>query len=351
MSEITKYNFVFFGTPEFAAIILDKLINAGFIPQAVICNPDQPVGRKKIITPPPVKAKIMNYKLRIKNQIEILQPEKLDKTFHDSLFLLHNSSFDFFIVAAYGKIIPKEILEIPHLGTIGIHPSLLPKLRGPSPIQTTILNAKEKTGVTLFLLDEKIDHGPIISQRQLENQELRITPVEYLQSKNSTGQVNYEELNTKLADLGADLLIETLPKWLKGEIKPIEQNEAEASYTKMIRKEDGEINLQKETAEEIDRKIRALNPEPGTYIRITNNELRIKNVKILRANLVSIDDNDDKISPSRRKIGNFLIQNQRLYLKTKKGVLEIEILQPEGRNPINAKDFINGYLRRNQSGF
>ncbi len=323
---IPDSKFIFFGTPEFAAIILDKLTKIGFIPEVVVCNPDRLVGRKKVITPPPVKMRIMNYEPRIKNLIKILQPEKLNYSF----FTILNSSFNFFIVAAYGKIIPKEILELPRLGVIGVHPSLLPKLRGPSPIQTTVLNGEEETGVTLFLLDEKVDHGPILAKRELENYE----------SQSAT----FDDLNRKLAELGANLVIETLSKWLKGEIKLLPQDETKATYTKMIKREDGEIDSKEETAQEIDRKIRALNPEPGTYLRIKNQELRIKNVKILRANLVSIDDNDDKISPPRREIGNFLIQNQKLYLKTKTGLLKIEILQPEGRKPITAKDFINGYL-------
>jgi len=334
-----KSSFIFFGTPEFAAIILEKLIKAGFIPEAVVCNPDQLVGRKKILTPPPVKSLIIkNEAWNIK--IKILQPEKLD-----SSFIIKVSCFkpDFFIVSAYGKIIPKEILDIPHLGTIGVHPSLLPKLRGPSPIQTAIINGDKKTGASLFMLDEKIDHGPILAKRECE-------------LKNE----NYEELSKKLAELAADLAIETLPKWLREEIKPAPQNETEATYTKMVKRKDGEINLQQETAEEIDRKIRALNPEPGTYLKCQVSRqrhrfqraslqaggppgaasIKYQVVKILKANLVS---DVNKIS-SAKEIDNFLIQEQKLYLKTKKGLLGIETLQPEGKKIMAAKDFINGYL-------
>ncbi len=135
-------NFIFFGTPEFSAIILEKLIKADFIPAAVVCNPDRPVGRKQVTTPPPIKQRIMNYESGIKNKIKILQPEKLDP----SLFIIPNSSFDFFIVAAYARIIPKEILDVPRLGSIGVHPSLLPKYRGATPIQSAILAGEKKTG-------------------------------------------------------------------------------------------------------------------------------------------------------------------------------------------------------------
>lgn len=263
ISYFRKLNFVFFGSPEFAAIILEKLINAGFVPEAIVCNPDKPVGRKRIITPPPVKTRIMNYESRIKHKITILQPEILDENFRNSLFTIHDS-FDFFLVAAYAKIIPKKILGVPHLGTIGVHPSLLPKYRGSSPIQTVILNGETETGTTLFLIDEKMDHGPIIAKS-----EIRISKSEA-----------YEALMKKLAELSAEILIETLPN-IEEKIKnATPQNEAMTTYTKKIKTEDAYIEPEilaavmqegeprsdkREKAIEIDRKIRALNPEPGAW--------------------------------------------------------------------------------------
>ncbi|MBI2594734.1 MAG: methionyl-tRNA formyltransferase, partial [Candidatus Colwellbacteria bacterium] len=138
----TSTRYVFFGTPRFAAIILEKLINTGIPPVALVCNPDKPVGRKQVITPPPTKTCILKQESRIKNKIQIFQPEELGMI-RDSLFTLQP---DVFIVAAYAKILPKKILEIPRLGTIGVHPSLLPKYRGPSPIQSAILAGEEETG-------------------------------------------------------------------------------------------------------------------------------------------------------------------------------------------------------------
>jgi len=259
----TKY--VFFGTPQFAAIILEKLINSGFIPEAVVCNPDKPVGRKKIITPPPTKL------LAVKYNILVLQPEVLSI----SNFQFSISNFDFFIVASYAKIIPKEILEIPRLGAIGVHPSLLPKYRGSSPIQTAILKGDAKTGVTLFLMDEKIDHGPILSQSEIQI------------SQSET----YTSLHDKLAELGAELLIDFLKKYeniRKDEkIEGMPQDESQATYTKKFSNKDAYIeplDLEKaqneggEIAIQIDRKIRGLNPEPGTWT-IKNG----KRVKILEA--------------------------------------------------------------------
>src|SRR6266481_8138985 len=152
--------YVFFGTPEFAAIVLDELIAAGFLPDAIICNPDRPAGRKKVITPPPVKKLIAERGLE--SQTKILQPEKptpeLFKEFDD---------IDFFVVAAYAKIIPQSILDIPRLGAIGVHPSLLPKYRGSSPIQSAILAGEMETGVTLYMLDHKMDHGPMLAAERV----------------------------------------------------------------------------------------------------------------------------------------------------------------------------------------
>jgi len=256
--------YLFFGTPEFAAIILEKLINAGFIPSAVVCNPDKPTGRKKIITPPLTKL------LAIKYNIPVLQPEVLS-IFN---FQFSISNFDFFIVASYAKILPKEILEIPRFGTIGVHPSLLPKYRGPSPIQAAILNEEQETGVTLFLLDEKVDHGPV-----LENRKQKI--------ENSD---NYKTLHNKLAKLGGDLLIETIPKFLREEIKSQPQDESQATYTKKFSAEDGFVgfkDLEKaqkdggQIAIEVERKIRALNPEPGVWTIKDG-----KRMKILEAELM-----------------------------------------------------------------
>ncbi len=277
-------NFAFFGSPEFAAVILEKIIQNGFKPSVIICNPDKPTGRKKNITSPPVKTRIMNQESEIKDAIKILQPEKLDKEFRDSLFMIH-SSYDFFIVAAYAKIIPPEILEIPKFGSIGVHPSLLPKYRGATPIQSAILTGEEQTGVTLFLTDEKVDHGPIIAQKELGGEELRT--------------MDFKQLSKKLADLGGDLLIETLPKFLAGEIELQPQNESQATYTKKIKTEDGfieervleraENGRDPREAKIILRKIRALSPKPGVYTFKNG-----KRTKILEAEIV-----DDKLKIKR----------------------------------------------------
>lgn len=243
-------NYVFLGTPRFAEIVLERLLEGGFLPSMVVCNPDKPVGRKKIIIPPPVKNLAAHY------GIKVYQPSrlKLDE------WKKEVGSIDFAVVAAYSKIIPEDIIATAKKGFIGVHPSLLPELRGPSPIRSAILEGKKETGITLFLIDREVDHGPILAK-------LTIPILE---------KDTYETLLEKLGTLGGDLLIEILPKYLKGDIEPKEQDHTKATFTKKFSVEDAKINYidlleavggsNKEKAIYINRVIRALNPEPGAWV-------------------------------------------------------------------------------------
>jgi methionyl-tRNA formyltransferase len=304
--------YIFFGTPEFAAIILEKLIKAGYIPSTVVCNPDKPVGRKKIITAPETKLIAQKYNIPVW-QLESLKTENLafgevlDESQNDSnspkstlnksisnqndlsMANLLYQNWDFFVVAAYAEIIPKEILEIPRLGTIGIHPSLLPKYRGASPIQSAILNGDEITGTTLYLMDEKMDHGPILVKRELK---FPISPPDFAKRRSlwRAGNFQFSKLYNALAELSADLLIETLPN-IEEKIKNAAiQNELQVTYTKKFSTQDAFIkpdDLEKAQnkgggiALEIERKIRALNPEPGTFTFINE-----KRIKLLEAQII-----------------------------------------------------------------
>lgn len=261
--------FIFFGSPDFSKIVLEKLINFNFLPQAIVCNPDRPVGRKKIITPPPTKKLILDKKLESK--IKIFQPEILDENFVNILKELHPK---FGIVCAYAKILPQIILDIFPAGILGIHPSLLPKYRGPSPIQTAILDGQKLSGITIYLLDDKVDHGPILAQKEC-----------------SIENLNFQEVSQKLAELAGNLLCELLPQFLENKIKPIPQNEKVATYTKKLKTEDGFVDFadlklaqeqESKTAQLIYRKVKALNPEPGVWT-IKNN----KRIKILDAKLIN----------------------------------------------------------------
>ena len=250
--------YVFFGTSDFAVTILERLIQAGFIPSAIVTNPDRPVGRKHILTPPPVKRWLRDNTPLFKDQISVFQPIKLGEVKKD----LEDLKPDLFIVAAYGKIIPKSILEIPKHGSINVHPSLLPLHRGPTPIQTALLHGDKETGVSIMLLDEAMDHGPI-----LKNQKSKI--------KNQ----NYGELSKELADLGAELLIEVIPEWMDGKIVPVPQDDEKATYTRIYKGENGLLDFSK-SVEELDHQIRALNPEPGTYFMKDG-----KRIKVLKAHI------------------------------------------------------------------
>lgn len=270
MNRVSTTGYVFFGTSYFSVIVLRKLLEAGFIPRAAVCSPDKPVGKKQILTPPPIKQEIVNNGW----DIEILQPEMIDEAFLDKLKSL---GADFYIVAAYGKILPEKLLKIPLKGVIGVHPSLLPKFRGPSPIQGVLLEGARETGVTLFKIDEKVDHGPIIASWKI-----------------TIAQENYEILEEKVANLSGDLLIATLPEFIEGKITPQPQNEAEATYTKKFSTQDAYVspeileaalNGDLDKAEEIERMTRALNPEPGVWTMKDGKRVKILEVKIVDSQL------------------------------------------------------------------
>lgn len=271
---------VFMGTPKFGAVILEKLCQVNMKPVLVITAPDKPVGRKQPVTQSPVKVVAQNYK------ISIIQPEKIQDTKHK----IQNTKPDLIVVASYGQILPKEILNIPKYGCLNVHPSLLPKYRGASPIQSAILDGEKETGVTVMLMDEGIDTGPILSQSK--------TAV----GPNETSQ----QLHDRLAMLGAELLIDTIPDWVEGKIKLRLQDELSATYTKILTREGGKIDWRK-SPEELDRQIRALNPWPGVYTVHKG-----RRIKILKARL-------------------------------EKNQLIIEKVQLEGKKPTGFQDFLRGH--------
>ncbi len=316
--------YIFFGTPEFGAVVLEKLIKAGYIPSAVICNPDEPIGRKQILTPPPVKRLIVSGKW----PIEIFQPITKSELLAISHKLLAIKP-DLAIVAAYGKILPKEIFSIPSYGFLNIHASLLPYYRGASPIQGAILNGDKETGVTIMKVDEKMDHGPILA-----NSKLLVA-----------GSDTYESLSKKLAEIGAELLIKTIPNYISGKIKPIKQNHLKATYTKIIKKEDGKIDWSK-SADEIERMTRAFYPWPSAWT-VWQQETRDKGqinkiVKILKAESAS-QNNFSKYNIGEIFSDCFTSIQRCIEVKCGKGILNIKELQIEGGKVLLAKEFLNGH--------
>ncbi|MBU6431240.1 MAG: methionyl-tRNA formyltransferase [Patescibacteria group bacterium] len=255
---MSNLNFVFFGTSEMSVKVLDILIKNGYTPDLVITTPDKPKGRKMILTPSPIKVFALEHNLKIS------QPDSL------SSYKLSADSYQLFIVASYGKIIPKLFLEIPKLGTLNVHPSLLPKFRGPSPIQSFILSGEEKTGVTIMLMDEQVDHGTIIAQQNLGVE----LPSEL--GSSTPKRLNSKQLEEKLAELGGQMLVDVIPKWINGEIKPIEQDHSQATFTKKITKEDGLVDLEKDSPEIIYRKFLAFQPWPGIYYFTEKNDRKTR---------------------------------------------------------------------------
>ncbi|MBI2476140.1 MAG: methionyl-tRNA formyltransferase [Candidatus Taylorbacteria bacterium] len=216
-------SFVFFGTDDFSIAVLDELARAGFIPTVVVSVPDKPKGRGLALTPPPIKL------WASKRSITVTQPEKLDSVFRGQLSKVNGQLF---IVASYGKIIPKAVLAIPKYGALNVHPSLLPKFRGASPIQSAILTGERKTGVTIMLMDEKMDHGPVLAQKK--HQESRIMNHEWPTAS---------ELEKILAREGGKLLAEVIPYWIAGKIKAVPQDGSLATYCRKFEKVDALINL------------------------------------------------------------------------------------------------------------
>ncbi len=254
-------NYAFFGTPRFAEIVLEKLIEGGMPPSLVVTNPNRPTGRKHVLTPPPAKV------VAERHHIPLLQPETLLNLKSEI------GKPDFAILASYGKIIPREIIDLFPKGIIVVHGSLLPKYRGATPIQTALLNGDTTTGITLLLMDEKVDHGKMLSSSAL--------PI----SSDDT----YTSLIEKLANLSADLLFKTVPEYLAGRIIPREQNHTEATFTKKFQTENGLVNWSdlKEAEEQrgvkaktIDRMIRALNPDPGVYTLKENKRIKLLEARI-----------------------------------------------------------------------
>jgi len=300
---------VFFGTPQFAVPFVrhlhaDKRIKL----EAVVTQPDKPAGRKKTMTPPPVK------EFAQKMGIPVFQPEKI-KNNSEFIKTIKEIKPEFIIVVAYGAIFPKEILEIPKVDCINVHASLLPRYRGASPIQSALLNGDKETGISFMSMDEKLDTGDI-----------------YLLKKVAIADDdNQESLFEKLSDIGATLLPSILRDIKDGILTPIPQYESLASYCKKISKDDAQIHPEKEDAVNIENKFKAFTPWPGIYMVFKGKRLKLLDIKEL--------ETEEKLNA-----GKLISLKERLLLGTKNGILEIKKIQPEGKKPMSAHEFINGFL-------
>ncbi len=299
---------VFFGTPEFSADFLRVLIaDADFDIVAVVTQQDEPRGRKKVLTPPPTKL------VALEHDIAVLQPTKLkDPTFADALRELNA---DVFVIIAYGRIIPQTVLDIPPHGCVNVHPSLLPKLRGPSPIISAIANGEKKTGVTIMKLDADMDHGPVLAQTSFAIDATETTPT----------------LTQKVVQHGAPLLVDTLKGYVAGSITPQVQNHDAATFCKLLTREDGRIDWTQPAAT-IDAKIRAYNPWPGTWTTWHRGDDDLQ-IKIFSATITN-----ETLPP-----GEIHYRSDRLVIGTGTTALEILSLQPAAGKRMTADAFLRGY--------
>ncbi len=240
----------YFGNSEFSLIILDELKKLGIMPDLVVTTPDKPQGRKLILTPSVTKVWAEN------NSIEYIEPIKLK----DESFIKKISEYNLYIVASYGKIIPKEIIELPEYHTLNVHPSLLPKYRGAAPLQEQILHDEKNVGVSIMSIDEQMDHGPVIAQKKVE---IKNWPV------------SFNTLQETLGVEGAKLLAEILPDWISGKVTEKEQNHSEATFTKKVEKADGLLDLSADAYKNY-LKILAYEEWPGTYFIQNNKRIIIK---------------------------------------------------------------------------
>ena len=295
---------VFMGTPDYAVKTLEALIIAGYEVSAVFAQPDKPVGRKHILTAPPVKV------CALEHGITVYQPETLKG--EEAKNILEEINPDVMVVVAYGKILPEYILNIPKYGCVNGHASLLPFYRGSAPIQWSIINGEKKTGVTTQLMDKGIDTGDILEQ------------AEVLIGEEETA----EELFERLSKISAELMISTLKKLENGEITPQKQDETKATYAPIIKKEMAELNFNK-SAEEIHNAVRGFYSWPCAFFFMNGKRIKVISCRVA--------------GKTNQEAGTVITQNGELLIACGDGnAISLVTLQPEGSKPMSAKQFLNG---------
>ncbi len=293
---------VFMGSPDFSVPSL-RFLAQRYPVVGVITQPDRPAGRGKRLSSPAVKTAAQELGL------PVIQPERLKQP--DAMDQLHTWAPDLIVVAAFGQILRPAVLELPKYGCVNVHASLLPRWRGAAPIQAAILSGDLYTGVTIMLMDPGVDTGPILSQQKTE-----ISP-----------QDTAGDLTERLADMGAQLLIETLPAYVGGEIKPVPQDVSQATYAPMLKKEQGLLDFTR-PAEELRRRVRALNPWPGAFFHFQGQPLKVHQARA--------------IETVHAKDGELLIYEGMPAVGTGGGLLVLVEVQPAGKKPMPGGDFLRG---------
>jgi methionyl-tRNA formyltransferase len=301
-------NLVFCGTPRFAVATLDSLVDAGFHIRLVVTQPDRPKGRGMELVPSPVKERALEL------GSPITQPDRI-KNNEDFRAQLAALKPDAVIVVGYGRIIPKWMLDLPAMGNINLHASLLPKYRGAAPIQWAIARGESVTGVTTMKIDSGLDTGDILLQREVA----------------IADEDTAETLNPKLAAVGAELTVETLRALQRGDIHPRPQDDAQSSLAPILKKEDGRIDFSK-SATEILNRMRGFQPWPGAYSTFRGKNLQVRKARALNFDLVSAE---------------LKIEGDHLFAGCAEATaIELLELQLEGKKPSTAADFVRGYHPR-----
>lgn len=305
-----KIRTVFMGTSPLAETVLEKLIEEKYNIVGVYTKQDKKIGREQELIATPVK------KLALKNSLSVFEPKRFDE---ETVKELSQLKPDLIVVAAYGKILPPSVLSLPGFGCINVHASLLPKFRGPSPIQNALLLGEKETGITIMLMDENVDTGEILTQEKIKV------------GANDT----FEVLHDKLATQGAELLAKTLPLWIGRKIEPITQDNEKATLCQLIERNDGHI-IWEDEARNIYNKYRALHHWPGIFTFWRNEEI------LLRLKLLEISINE-KISPTENHPGKVFKSENNVCIATLKGAIVIKEIQLEGKKAAKIEDFVNGY--------
>lgn len=300
---ISNKRILYLGTPDISALVLEGLITAGYQIVGVVAQPDQPLGRKKIIEPVPTK------KVALKYNIPVFQPQKIRNDYE----FVKELQIDLIICFSYGQIIPQGLLDIPPLGSINLHGSLLPKYRGASPMQAALINRDKETGITLMEMIDKMDAGKMYAKE--------VVPI--------LANDNYTSLSKKMGEAALRLILRSLPLYLENKLPGVKQDEELVTFTRLLKAEDEHLNLEL-SKEEIVGWILALSDEPGAYLIFNNEKLKIYDAKIVSEEVLG-------------DVGEIVKANKNgVYLQCKNGLVSLTKLQKPGKKVLGYRDFLNG---------
>lgn len=308
---------VFMGSPEFSLPTLRGLVEGGYEIVGVYTRPDRPSGRGRALTPPPVKIAAEEYGLPVFQPLGLRKPEVVEE--------LAALKPEVIVVCAYGVILRQPVLDVPPKGVLNVHPSLLPRHRGASPIASAILAGDEETGVTIMLMDPGMDTGPILEQRRAA-----ISP------RDTTGS-----LSERLSQVSAELLLEVLPRWMADEIEPQPQDDALATHAPLLQKEEGAIDWSR-PAVEIWRQVRAFHPWPGAFTTLGGERLLIHETWPLSVPASSEPGTISPLSPEKMEMLPPEIRQEALAVHTGENLLAVLRLQQAGRRALSAAEFLRG---------